>query len=836
MTLKRKLLAGLCLLLAVVFLVVGIRYRDIERHLGTRLEDALASRAGVDAELQDVRLHSFSSASVARVTARRGGASVVCEGIEVSLSALSMLTGDLRAEEVTVVSCTAELQDDAAAEVAPEAPAAERGQAPWVTLAPLLGVATVGHVDATVTRGGQRIDVRLDEVSVTGGAALQLRAAGSMTGAVRHDVSELTVIADSAAVVARWPGSFEVADHPVRAEFQTVSYDRGGALGLSGLVLAATFRDVSVDASVADVTLDRSGPVPSVVLRGARLGHLDVAQLRAALAPPPPPPAPEPRRRRSEPEVEDDRPVLPPIVPPALDALHAALTQGFELLERAVATELPRVELTMHDTVLADIAGKPLSIGVLRWVPSEDLSASLVYDGLEVDFVFQPDLSARQVIDLRNFSLDRLGTTLGHPGALSGLANVTIAIQPDVVEHVLTAAIQFDLQGVEVGLPGLSPERLVGMTAYGDLTGRIAAKEALAIEIAGNVRLSGIASDFRAKTSGAAGRYELEVEAGTTTDVQCADVYAAIPAGMLPNLSKETVVLTGAARPRLVVEYEFGTPDSFDFDVTGMPGTCRVAEIGGDYDPDRLNRRSFVHEVTEGTTVGTIRVGPGTDDFEPIDGLPSYVPALMYLSEEINFYGNPGISIPLMNKGMRLNLERRRYAYGGSTVSQQLVKNLFFQRNKTLSRKLEEALVVWAMEERVSKDRILELYLNCIEFGPNVFGIHRAAEYYFGKRPQELTPLEAAFLAALKPSPLSGGHYRSQGFTPADGWMAKRIGEILARLVQYGGHITQAEVDHYAPFAVTLTASPNAALAPPPIARPVDAIQMDHQRRETPSR
>ena len=79
------------------------------------------------------------------------------------------------------------------------------------------------------------------------------------------------------------------------------------------------------------------------------------------------------------------------------------------------------------------------------------------------------------------------------------------------------------------------------------------------------------------------------------------------------------------------------------------------------------------------------------------------------------------------------SLERGRFVYGGSTISQQLVKNLFLTRQKNISRKIEEAIITWKMEEVVSKDRIMELYLNCIEFGPNIYGIRHAAQHYFGK-------------------------------------------------------------------------------------------------------
>ena len=95
----------------------------------------------------------------------------------------------------------------------------------------------------------------------------------------------------------------------------------------------------------------------------------------------------------------------------------------------------------------------------------------------------------------------------------------------------------------------------------------------------------------------------------------------------------------------------------------------------------------------------------------------------------------------------------------------QLVKNVFLNRNKTVSRKLEEAIIVWMIESTgmVSKDRMLEVYLNVIEWGPDIHGIGKAAEFYFNKRPSELTVTESAFLATIIPNPKKYKRYFFEG-------------------------------------------------------------------------
>ena len=180
-----------------------------------------------------------------------------------------------------------------------------------------------------------------------------------------------------------------------------------------------------------------------------------------------------------------------------------------------------------------------------------------------------------------------------------------------------------------------------------------------------------------------------------------------------------------------------------------------------------------------------VLVGPGLATYVPLGTLPRHVPAAAYLSEEILFYQNRGISLGLIEKALRINLERGRFVYGGSTVTQQLVKNLFLSRHKTLARKLQEALISLRIDEVVSKDRVLELYLNCIEFGPDLYGIGPASRHYFGKEARDLTPMEAVFLAVIKPSPSIGERLKRRGQLSERDWLQKRIKTIFERLVEH---------------------------------------------------
>ncbi len=132
---------------------------------------------------------------------------------------------------------------------------------------------------------------------------------------------------------------------------------------------------------------------------------------------------------------------------------------------------------------------------------------------------------------------------------------------------------------------------------------------------------------------------------------------------------------------------------------------------------------------------------------------PYLIKAVM-IAEDDRFYMHEGFDIEGIKEAIRKDLKKGRFVAGGSTISQQLAKNLFLTPEKTLARKLKEALITWRLEKNLSKKRILELYLNVVEWGPGVFGAEAASNYYFGKSAKELTPEEASRLAAILPNPL----------------------------------------------------------------------------------
>lgn len=146
-------------------------------------------------------------------------------------------------------------------------------------------------------------------------------------------------------------------------------------------------------------------------------------------------------------------------------------------------------------------------------------------------------------------------------------------------------------------------------------------------------------------------------------------------------------------------------------------------------------------------------VGPKNRYWTPSGQIPSEMKWAVILAEDSNFYTHEGIDVKAIKQAIKHDLEQKTLARGASTITQQVAKNLYLSREKTVTRKLKEVYLAWRMEQELTKGRILELYLNVVELGPMVYGIGHGSRYYFGKDPSEMTPRECAFLAAMLPGP-----------------------------------------------------------------------------------
>ncbi|HYA12856.1 MAG TPA: monofunctional biosynthetic peptidoglycan transglycosylase [Syntrophales bacterium] len=137
----------------------------------------------------------------------------------------------------------------------------------------------------------------------------------------------------------------------------------------------------------------------------------------------------------------------------------------------------------------------------------------------------------------------------------------------------------------------------------------------------------------------------------------------------------------------------------------------------------------------------------------PLAQVSPYVIKAVIIAEDDKFWTHEGFDYDAIQKAIEKDIKKKKFAIGGSTISQQLAKNLYLTPSKNPVRKIKEAILTWRLERNLSKKRIIELYLNVAEWGDGLFGIEVAAHSYFGKPASELTAKEAARLASVLPNP-----------------------------------------------------------------------------------
>jgi monofunctional glycosyltransferase len=190
----------------------------------------------------------------------------------------------------------------------------------------------------------------------------------------------------------------------------------------------------------------------------------------------------------------------------------------------------------------------------------------------------------------------------------------------------------------------------------------------------------------------------------------------------------------------------------------------------------------------------------GQPNYVSLSHISAHMRNAVVASEDTTFFSHKGIDFFEMQKSFEKNMKEGKFARGGSTITQQLAKNLYLSSEKSLLRKLREALITVQLEEILSKEEILEKYLNVVEFGENVYGVKQASQVYFGKSPAQLTAVDSAFLTFLLPNPKKYSvSFRKKQLTP---FARKQIKNILGKLYYFKKLSTEdynasiSQVDH----------------------------------------
>jgi hypothetical protein len=370
------------------------------------------------------------------------------------------------------------------------------------------------------------------------------------------------------------------------------------------------------------------------------------------------------------------------------------------------------------------------------------------------------------------------------------------------LEHQGLASAPVEDLSLELLLRGISyPERRrVQLELFeariGDLVGRLAG----ALELA-----PGSYTFADGSKLGFLPKIDLQVE---VPPIPCAKLLASIPAALLPKL--QGFVLKGNFEALVGTKIDFADLDALDLTGKVGIGGCKVLKA-----PEAVaalaTSQSIVQTVEVPKAMGVAAapgetelkqfiVGPENPDFVPYEQISPYLINSIMTTEDNGFFRHRGWVSSEFKSALRRNLERGGFRLGASSITMQMVKNVLLSREKTLSRKLQELFLVWYIEQLLPKERILELYFNAIEFGPRIYGIGPAVRHYFGKRPFELSPLEAAFFSSILPSPKRRYIQYCHGslFPPWD----KYVRRIMLRAYERG---RLTDVDYELASASTLT-------------------------------
>jgi hypothetical protein len=248
--------------------------------------------------------------------------------------------------------------------------------------------------------------------------------------------------------------------------------------------------------------------------------------------------------------------------------------------------------------------------------------------------------------------------------------------------------------------------------------------------------------------------------------VACGDALASMPKGLLPKVEGMEMQGTFGAKGRL--GFDARLPDKTEVDLV-VEQKCRVTKAPPAISVDRF-REAFELRVYDpkGNPVPR-RFGPGTPEWVSLEKIsPKVVDALM-VCEDGAFFVHNGFSAGAIRNALIANIKAGKFAVGASTITMQLAKNVFLDRRKQLSRKIQEAVLTAWLEQAMSKSELLELYLNVIEFGPNIYGIGPASWHWFGRPASDLDAAESIFLISILPSPVKR-HFMWDKGEPGDGY------------------------------------------------------------------
>lgn len=194
------------------------------------------------------------------------------------------------------------------------------------------------------------------------------------------------------------------------------------------------------------------------------------------------------------------------------------------------------------------------------------------------------------------------------------------------------------------------------------------------------------------------------------------------------------------------------------------------------------------------TSMFQVELCPKNSDYVRYNQLPKHLVQALIASEDATFFYHQGFDWDEISDSLQKSMDAGRWVRGGSTLTQQLAKNLYLSGEKSIVRKIKEFYIAHQIEERLSKAQIIEKYFNVVEFAEKIYGIRKGAQYYFQKSPSELTAAESAYLVSLLPNPkkYSSSFRKSKSLSAFNKRRCLHILEIL----KLQNHLDESSYEH----------------------------------------
>ncbi len=490
--------------------------------------------------------------------------------------------------------------------------------------------------------------------------------------------------------------------------------------------------------------------------------------------------------------------ILPASTPPANSAMSNTATtpaqtgvryRGDLILELAGDSQSIDSTITFQTTALQPIPEQlptPAQVHAINEAdPQPPTPAGLL--ALNIQYQHHPSVTVGHII-FTNFPIAAANTIQG--GQLEGAIFFNLDHSDGIT---LEASYHVEARNLAINSP-----RLCGNTVNGlnlTLQGTIERDQCTgttAIPYA-QISLNGLTAELGAQSTitPTQRRIALTMDTGPQSGET---LTSAIPADMLSHLRGTRFV--GPWSLKINLDVDLKSPEDMLLLVDLNSSRLQIHPGPG----INMNKLQGTYPHTAVTRYGTFQflLGPDSSHWTPLHQVPPLLRDGVLIQEDGGFHNHGGFSLLHIRGSIIKNIQEKRFARGASTITMQTAKNLFLTRDKNLARKMEELFLAIKLERTLTKEQILELYLNMIEFGPGVFGIQHASHTYFGKQPQWLTPLECAYLISIIPAP---GRYqksfREGTITPNH---SERIRRLMALMVERG-LLSQPEYESAAPWS-----------------------------------